>query len=159
MNERELLQSAYRYALSLTGESGAAEDLAQQGWLRLLRRHGEVSRQGSLFLTVRRLFIDRYRRDRRVEFVALEDLDREPPVPPAPTLERVDLERLLAELRPKEREALYLHVVEGYSATEIGRLTQQSRGTVLSLLHRARKKLAAGAEQTAGGHRESGGSA
>ncbi len=159
MNDRELLQSAYRYALSLTGETGAAEDLAQQGWLRLLRRHGQVSRQGSLFLTVRRLFIDRYRRDQRVEFVALENLDGEPPVSPAPTLERVDLERLLAELRPKEREALYLHVVEGYSATEIGRLTQQGRGTVLSLIHRARKKLAAGAELAAASDRQTGGSA
>ena len=158
MNERELLQSAYRYALSLTGEAGPAEDLAQQGWLRLLRRHGRVPRQGSLFLTIRRLVIDRYRRHRRVEFVPLEDLDREPPVPPVPVVGHVDLERLLAELRPKEREALYLHAVEGYSATEIGRLTQQGRGTVLSLIHRARKKLAAGAERAAAG-REARGSA
>ena len=158
MDERELLQSAYRYALSLTSEAGAAEDLAQQGWLRLLGRHGRVPRQGSLFLTVRRLFIDRYRRDRRVEFVPLEDLDREPPVPPVPVVEHVDLERLLAELRPKEREALYLHAVEGFSATEIGRRTQQGRGTVLSLIHRARKKLAAAAERTAA-EREAGGSA
>lgn len=157
MNDRELLQSAYRYALSLTGDPGTAEDLAHQGWLRLLRRHGKVPRQGSLFLTVRRLFIDCYRRDRRVEFVPLEDLDREPPVPPVPVIERFDLERLLGELRPKEREALYLHAVEGYSATEIGRLTQQGRGTVLSLIHRARKKLAAGFEQAAAG-RQAGGS-
>ncbi len=158
MDKRELLQSAYRYALSLTGDAAAAEDLAQQGWLRLLRRRGQVPRQGSLFLTVRRLFIDRYRRDRRVEFVPLEDLDREPPVQPVPVVERLTLERLLAELRLKEREALYLHAVEGYSATEIGRLTQQGRGTVLSLIHRARKKLAAGAERAAS-HREVGGSA
>lgn len=158
MNERELLQSGYRYALSLTGEAEAAEDLVQQGWLRLLRRYGHVPRQASLFLTIRRLFIDRYRRDRRVEFVPLEDLDREPPVPPMSEVARLDLERLLAALRPKEREALYLHAVEGYSATEIGRLTEQGRGTVLSLIHRARKKLAAGAEQTATKH-QSGGSA
>ena len=157
MSERELLQSAYRYALSLTSEAGAAEDLAQQGWLRLLRRHGQVPRRGSLFLTVRRLFIDRYRRDRRVEFVPLEDLDREPPVPQAPVVDRLDLERLLADLRPKEREALYLHAVEGYSATEIGRLTEQGRGTVLSLIHRARKKLAAGAERAAAGQEAGGG--
>ncbi|MEM9290478.1 MAG: RNA polymerase sigma factor [Acidobacteriota bacterium] len=158
MNERELLQSAYRYALSLTGESGEAEDLAQQGWLRLLRRYGQVPRRGSLFLTVRRLFIDRKRRDRRVEFVPLENVDAEPSVPPVPTLERLDLERLLGELRPKEREALYLHAVEGYTATEIAGLTKQGRGTVLSLIHRARKKLAAGAEQAAAG-RQAGGSA
>jgi RNA polymerase sigma-70 factor (ECF subfamily) len=43
-------------------------------------------------------------------------------------------------LRSVEREVLFLAVVEGYTADEIGRLVGQSRGSVLSLLHRAREK-------------------
>jgi DNA-directed RNA polymerase specialized sigma24 family protein len=35
-------------------------------------------------------------------------------------------------------EALFLHEVEGYSASEISPMTGQPRGTVLSLMHRAR---------------------
>jgi RNA polymerase sigma-70 factor (ECF subfamily) len=52
-----------------------------------------------------------------------------------------DIDALLSELRPEEREALFLHGVEGYTASEISRLTGQPRGTVLSLLHRARQRL------------------
>jgi RNA polymerase sigma-70 factor (ECF subfamily) len=48
---------------------------------------------------------------------------------------------LLSELRPEEREALFLHEVEGYTASEISRMTGQPRGTVLSLMHRARERL------------------
>ena len=50
---------------------------------------------------------------------------------------------MLAKLRDIEREALFLHIVEGYSANEIATLTGRPRGTVLSLIHRSRKKLAA----------------
>jgi DNA-directed RNA polymerase specialized sigma24 family protein len=31
--------------------------------------------------------------------------------------------------------------VEGYTAKEIGRMTRESRGTILSRIHRAREKL------------------
>ncbi|MEM1182290.1 MAG: RNA polymerase sigma factor [Acidobacteriota bacterium] len=145
MEDLDLLQAGYRYALSLTGNSAEAEDLAQQGWLRLHERYGAGKGRGALFTTVRRLFVDRYRRSRRVELVAIEDLQHEPEDVAMPQTDWVDLERLLAGLREKEREALYLHAVEGYTAAEIGDLTEQSRGTVLSLIYRARLKLASGA--------------
>ncbi|MEM8930349.1 MAG: RNA polymerase sigma factor [Acidobacteriota bacterium] len=147
MDDLDLLQAGYRYALSLTGNPAEADDLAQQGWLRLHERYGASKGRGALFTTVRRLFIDRYRRDRRVELVAIEDLEHEPEDIEMPCTDRLDLERLLVELREKEREALFLHAVEGYTAAEVATLTEQSRGTVLSLIHRARRKLAAGARQ------------
>src|SRR5438046_10767601 len=50
------------------------------------------------------------------------------------------LDLALASLRPVEREVLFLAVVEGYTAREIGKLTGQSRGSVISLLYRAREK-------------------
>jgi len=150
VSELELLQSGYRYALSLTADVAEAEDLVQQGWLRLHERYGTRKNRGALFTTVRRLFIDRYRRSRRVELVAIEDLDEEPPDLAMPTLDHVELGRLLGELREKEREALFLHAVEGYTAAEIAELTGQSRGTVLSLIHRARRKLASNAAAKAG---------
>jgi len=46
------------------------------------------------------------------------------------------------QLRPNEREALYLNAVEGYTAREIAKQTDMPRNTVLSLIFRARKKLA-----------------
>ena len=148
MDDLDLLQSGYRYALSLTGDPAEAEDLAQQSWLRLFERYGGVRGRKPLLTTVRRLFIDRYRRSRRFELVALDDLGDELHDVAMPNVGRVDLERLLVSLRTKEREALYLHAVEGYTAEEIGDLTGQGRGTVLSLIYRARRKLAVAAETT-----------
>ncbi len=54
---------------------------------------------------------------------------------------RLDLEGLLSNLRPEEREALYLNVVAGYTVQEIADLTGRPAGTVGSLMHRARHKL------------------
>jgi len=53
----------------------------------------------------------------------------------------MDMGVVLAHLRPEEREALYLNTVEGYTAVEIGAMTGEPRGTVLSRLHRARERL------------------
>jgi len=36
---------------------------------------------------------------------------------------------------------LFLSVIEGYTAEEIAALTDSTRGTVLSLIHRSRQKL------------------
>lgn len=47
----------------------------------------------------------------------------------------------LNNLRSQEREALFLTAVEGYTAQEIADLTHQPRGTVLSLVHRAKQKI------------------
>src|SRR5258708_2089076 len=60
------------------------------------------------------------------------------------------LETVRGILRRVEREALFLHYYEGRTAEEIGQLTSQPRGTVLSLLHRAIAKLRAAAVQTDG---------
>ena len=51
------------------------------------------------------------------------------------------LDRAFAKLRPEERETMYLAVVEEYTAQEIADMTNRPRGTILSLMHRTRKKL------------------
>ncbi len=55
--------------------------------------------------------------------------------------DRAELQHLLSRLRTEEREALFLNCVEGFTAAEISKLTGQPRGTILSLLSRAKKKL------------------
>lgn len=141
-----LLDSGYRYAISLTHDPAEAEDLIQDACLAILAS-GAPWERPYLFATIRNRFIDRYRRNRKVMFVALDDGDgrRTEPVEfdwEAPdVLETGRLDRALGALRVDEREALFLAVVEGYTAEEIGRLTSRPRGTILSLLHRAKRKL------------------
>ena len=51
------------------------------------------------------------------------------------------LDRALGKLRWEERAAMVLSAVDGFTAQEIGQLLGCPRGTVLSMLHRSRKKL------------------
>jgi RNA polymerase sigma-70 factor (ECF subfamily) len=153
--DEELLQAGYRYAVSMTHHPEDAEDLVQEGWLNLCRRYGRVESRAVLFTTVRNLFIDQCRRRKIVAFESL-DQEQPPALPPAPAEEpgvKGDLEKLLAILRPNEREMLFLHYHQGHTAEEIGQMTGQPRGTVLSLLHRAIGKLRAAAAGEGGSSR------
>ena len=107
-----------------------------------------------LFATIRNLHVDQYRRRKRFPHTPLDAAERCRPVladdrePP----DGAALGRLLRRLREAEREALFLHAVAGYSAQEIAALTGRPRGTVLSLMHRGRRRLRelAAAERTGG---------
>ena len=79
--------------------------------------------------------------------------------PIAARLAARDLEAPLAGLdqRSRTRQALFLNVVEGYTAREIGAFTGRPRGTALSLiLYRAKRKLRGAIEAQAGGDAASG---
>jgi len=150
--DAERLQKGYRYALALTHHPEDAQDLVHEAWLNLCRRYGQVGSNAILFTAVRNLFVDQCRRKKIVQFESLD----EPETPDVPEMVdsepgvQGDLETLLATLRPVEREALFLHYYEGRTAEEIGQLTSQPRGTVLSLLHRAIAKLREVATQDEG---------
>ena len=141
----ELLQAGFQYACALTHHRQDAEDLVQTAWLKLYQRYGEVATKALFFTAIRNLYIDQYRRRQRLQFTTLNGERAPSPAANASAAEDegVTLEQLLAKLRDTEREALFLHVVEGYSAVEIAALTGRPRGSVLSLIHRGRKKLAA----------------
>ena len=137
------LQRGYRYALSLTHDPSSAEDLVQDAMVALLRR-GAERKVGYLIATIRNRFIDLYRRERLVVMGPLDEVGDEAVFALDARESDVDPERLeqaLSILRPAEREALYLAAVEDYTAQEIADLTRRPRGTVLSLIHRARGKL------------------
>ena len=145
LSEEELLQVGFQYAYALTHHHHDAEDLVQTAWLKLYQRYGAVTTKALFFTTIRHLYIDQYRRRQRIQFTALGS--EHACLPTAGNMTREDIEvtidQMLAQLRDVEREALFLHVVEGYSASEIATLTGRPRGTVLSLIHRSRQKLAA----------------
>ena len=135
----DLLQRAYRYALSLARDEDAARDLVQDACLSIARRGGPW-KAGYVLTSVRNRFIDTTRRaDRHTREV--EERDATTAAPSPFDGEAPGLDDALATLRPIEREVLFLHAVEGFSASEIGALTDQPRGTVLSLLHRTKAKL------------------
>ena len=140
MDERELVQHGYRYALSLSQSPEDAEDLVQSACAKLIAKKGAIGPKALLFAAIRNLFYDGWRRGKILAFRSLTD---EPPVERESPGASRDLDVLLGTLRPEEREAIYLNAVEGYTAEEISRLTGRPRNTVLSHLARARKRLEA----------------
>ena len=144
---RRLLNGGYRYAFALTRHQASAEDLLQDAWVSVLQARGPRNR-GYLFTAIRSKFLNRHRRERLVSLVSVDDVEAELAQPTTATEDEwaegvspMALEQALAQLRPIEREAMYLAAVEDYTAQEIADLTSQPRGTVLSLIFRARQKL------------------
>lgn len=142
-----LLQDGFRYAMSLSHDVASAEDILQDAWLAVLKANGPHEKP-YLFRAIKSRFINQYKRERLVpissidseeiggadQFAGAQDISLS-------GVHREFLETGLSKLRPSEREALFLSVVEGYSAQEISEQTEQPRGSVLSLIHRAKQKL------------------
>ena len=148
-SDEQLLQDGYRYALSLSSRHHDAQDLVQQAALRLFRKYGELKNRGVVFTTVRNLFYDQKRREKIVPIDSLDELEhkddespRELAVHSDPDHHSTsDLEVMLEQLAPNEREVIVLHYLFGHTAREIGELTNRPRNTILSMLSRTRQKL------------------
>ncbi|HVG35042.1 MAG TPA: RNA polymerase sigma factor [Pyrinomonadaceae bacterium] len=58
-----------------------------------------------------------------------------------PSLDRIALERAIAQLGPGYRAVFILHDIEGYEHAEVAKICGNSIGNSKSQLHKARKKL------------------
>jgi RNA polymerase sigma-70 factor (ECF subfamily) len=133
------------YARGLLGDREAAEDVAQEAFLRAWRGigafRGEAAFATWLYAIARRVALDEVRRP-AVPTVPVEQAaelaDRRPDDP----VLRGDLERALAALETAQREAFLLVVVLGLSYEEVGDMTGSPAGTVASRVFRARRRLA-----------------
>jgi RNA polymerase sigma-70 factor (ECF subfamily) len=157
------LPRLYRFALKLTGNTAAAEDLVQETYLRALRGFGSLRDPGAarswLFQILSRLVTDRHREAaREVPLPPPEELDRfslydliseEDPLPYSDRLH----EDFLGQFRDEEvraallalpeafRVPLVLLYTEGLTYREMADVLGCPVGTVMSRLHRARKIL------------------
>lgn len=135
----------YAFLARLTGDTGTAEDLVQEVFLRLLRFRERYAGDGEfiswLYRIARNLATDDHRRRR--ETVPLEILELPDDGAPLPlerlTLEerQAQLERALAALPATHREVLLLRGVEGLSHRDVAEVLGCSEGAVRVRMHRA----------------------
>lgn len=140
------LNSLYRYAASLTGDSDTAYDLLHDALEKYCsRRSAEPDKPMAFIRTIiRNRYFDGYRhRQRFPEQVyddttvfdlgqsSLEDL----------AIQRDMLGKIMHSINSDERELLFLWAVEGMTIDEIATFLDTARGTLLSRLHRLRAKL------------------
>ena len=140
--------SAWKAAYRLTGDAHQAEDLAQEGFLRLLdtasRYRPTASFRTYFFRILTRLHIDRIRKKGPHYTDRLPDAPDGRPMPDSSAM-REDrdsaIQAALAALPPRQRSAVVLRYFEGLSGSEIAAALEVSAKAVERLLARARKTL------------------
>jgi RNA polymerase sigma-70 factor (ECF subfamily) len=148
------------YLARVTGNVALADDLVQESYYRFLRAQasyeGEAHRRNALFRIATNLVRDAHRRARHAPAVATTDHDalasREESHAQA-TERSTDLQRAMRQLKPRERELLWLAYAQGSSHREIADCLGLRTTSVKLLLFRARRRLAAlmrGAEPVEG---------
>lgn len=137
-------QELVRVCISLAQDRSAAEDLAQETFLRALTHLGELldmrpeQKRAWLRKTARNLWIDSYRKHSREIFPGEEELEL---VSFEEDFTKGEVEQLLCCLPPEEGPLFRMRYFEGYNATELGEIFDLPPGTVRSRLSSARRKL------------------
>jgi RNA polymerase sigma-70 factor (ECF subfamily) len=145
-------RALWAYLSRMTGSRDLADDLLQETYSRVLRaragNESDTHRRNALFQIATNLARDRHRRGRRAALVPLPDGNGLPELPAGvdlagETQRRTDLSRAMAQLRPRDREMLWLAYAQGSSHRDIAGTIGVKTASVRLLLFRARHKLAA----------------
>lgn len=145
---RDVYPSLFRYLHRLTGDHDAAEDIAQESFVRLLGRTlPENEARLWLFTVATNLFRDGARTSRRRERL-LSATPWKPAQLPAPdeSLERdrkvAAVRKALEQLSARDRQMLLMRE-EGFRYDEIARVAAVAPGSVGTLLARATRRFLA----------------
>src|SRR5690242_14851308 len=159
-----ILDSAYRLALRLTGESGDAEDLVQEAALRAFRFRNTFQRGTSFKAWFYRIIVNQFytsTRRKRGETTSLDNLtdaheiflfsrsaeagllrpDADPSAGVVSRMAEDDVARALAALPEEFRTVATLYFMDDLSYQEIADILGVPIGTVRSRLHRGRHML------------------
>lgn len=136
------LDLMFRLACSILGQSDEAQDMMQDVAEKILRRHGNLKDVENIdaFITrsVQNACIDHIRKRR----------DTTPKIPELPDGRNPDrwsdrqlVHRSLARLPERQRIAIHLKDIEGYSSKEIAKIMETDEANVRTLLSRGRRAL------------------
>lgn len=134
------------YVVRVIGHTAPAEDIVQDAYLRLLRAPPAIRDPGELraylFRVASNLIHDYWRLQRRERDAFDRGAGGPQTVSPNPAL-KMDMTRVFEQLRPEQRQLMWLAYVEGAAHREIAAALGLREGSVRVLLHRARRRLAA----------------
>jgi RNA polymerase sigma-70 factor (ECF subfamily) len=136
----------WAYLARVSGDAALADDLLQESFVRFLcadaELDGEVAARRYLFRIATNLMKDHWRRPRAT---SMDELPEEH-FSANGTSGQVESEMMLGpalkQMRPRERQLLWLAYAEGYSHREIAEVTGLASASVRLLLFRARRKVA-----------------
>ena len=142
----------YSLCLRMTQNVSEAEDLAQEAFIQLFRKIGSFRGDSAFTTWLHRLTVNQVLMHFRKRSVKLEHTTEEGETPvqivrgtenpnTMPVVDRIALDKAIAQLPPGYRTVFVLHDVEGHEHEEIARMLGCSVGTSKSQLHKARMKL------------------
>jgi RNA polymerase sigma-70 factor (ECF subfamily) len=142
----------YSLCLRMLANVTEAEDLTQEVFVQVFRKISSFRGESAFTTWLHRLTVNQVLMHFRKRGVKLEHTTEEGEMrqvvqagserPQAmPIVDRIALDRAIAELPPGYRTVFVLHDVEGYEHEEIARMLGLSVGTSKSQLHKARMKL------------------
>lgn len=133
----------FGYLLRVTGERDLSEDVSQESYCRFLSHDLPVmdaaQSKSYLFRTASNLLRDRWRKHK--EEPLPEDASEVASTAPHPE-RRMQVRQAFRQLKPRERQLLWLAYVEGSNHKEIADCTGLRAGSIRLLLFRARRRLA-----------------
>ena len=136
--------SLFRHALALARTRPDAEDLVQAVFVKLATTGaalpGVNAPSSYLHRMLHTTWLDTHRRRITGDRV-VHEMDRETHAVPRSSAEAIDIERALDGLPPEQREVIVLHLIEGFSFLEIGRLTGVSLFTAAARYRLATRRL------------------
>ena len=131
----------FRFSLAWTNDWAAAEDLAQDAFVRLWQNRATLDWDRSvlpwLLVAARRLATDRFRSLRR----RVLPRSTESTFDEAMRDTWLDVQSAMSTLSPLERTAIVLTAVEGWSYAEVAAAVVTTDGALRAAVSRAREKL------------------
>ena len=136
----------YSVCLQYTGNDEEANDILQEGFIKIFENLAYYKYEGSFEGWIRRIIVNTaLEKFRSKHFLyRIDDIDKMPEQDAEPDsedyagLEATDLLDIIRELPPKYRMVFNLFAIEGYSHKEISKMVNISEGTSKSNLSRAR---------------------
>jgi RNA polymerase sigma-70 factor (ECF subfamily) len=136
-------RSVFAYFLRVVGDRHAAEELAQETFVRacgaVVRFRGEAPIEYWLFGIAQRVLLEASRKGLFERSRGLDGID--PAALERDHDQRMDLERAFSSLDRFDRETLVLVDLLGFTPSEAAALVSLERGTFRMRLHRARRRL------------------
>ena len=143
---RRSARPLWAYLARVSGDPALADDLMQEAYVRFLcatmREDGEIAARRYLFRIATNLLHDFWRRPRAASIEELPETYFVAVDTTAQSESRAELGPALKQMRPRDRQLLWLAYAEGYSHREIAQVTGLAAASIRLLLFRARRKMA-----------------
>jgi RNA polymerase sigma-70 factor, ECF subfamily len=139
-------RSLWAYLARVSRDPALADDLTQESYVRFLCANhpedGEVAARRYLFRIATNLLRDHWRRPQASSIEEMPEEMFRAKCGVAQSDSQAMLEPAMAQMRPRDRQLLWLAYAEGYSHHEIAEVTGLGSASIRLLLFRARRKMA-----------------